>query len=80
MPGGVTGAGLESRELGPDGTGGSGAGALADEDGLGDFLFESTLDHLQREEVLALLAQHPSQALDVAARRTCGTPTGSAPG
>jgi hypothetical protein len=32
---------------------------------VGDFLLEATLDHLEREEVLALLAQHPAQPLDV---------------
>jgi hypothetical protein len=63
---GITGAGLESRELVPGGAGRSGARRLTDEDRLGDFLLESTLDHLQRQEVLALLAEHPPEALDVA--------------
>ena len=36
---------------------------------------EPVLDHLQRQEVLALLAQDEAQTFDVGRRRTCGTPT-----
>jgi hypothetical protein len=32
---------------------------------VGDLLLEATLDHLERKEVLTLLAQHPAQPLDV---------------
>ena len=41
-------------------------------------LVEPFLDHLQRQEVLALLAQDEAQALDVGRRRTCGSPTACA--
>ena len=43
-------------------------------------LVEPVLDHLQRQEVLALLAQDPAQPLDVGRRRTCGSPTACARG
>ncbi len=74
------GPGLESRQLPPRGAGAARAAGAADERGLGvpgvaptgrgelsiaGALFEATLDHLQREEVLALLAQHPAQPFDV---------------
>jgi len=30
-----------------------------------DLLFQAALDHLERQEVLSLLAQHPAQSLDI---------------
>ena len=43
-------------------------------------LVEPFLDHLQRQEVLALLAQDEAQPFDVGRDRTCGIPTACVPG